>query len=576
MLLMLGAPAVLLKTTAKWLYSFDKYILYYALWVVFLIFIINLYRLFKKNYSALPFRQAFKKAITGLVLCAIVTVIATSAVDSKFRALSDETILVSVSQKMYLDQEAVRCNEGELSYGKLECRTYNHEIRNPFFPFLLSITHSILGFDSKNGFILNTIICFFLLWVLYLTAGIFLGQKTAIGSVIFLASFPIFLQNINSSTYEATNVLFTLISFYFLSQLYLKKDGLYLELFMLSAALAASTRYESALVALAGIPVLLSFIRNSASFRVRDWLHYPLYFIPAEIHVLLFIGDDHQAGDIAPFSSQHFWKNLTDNVFMLASWDKLHVMSPLVFYLALLGLLFFLYHLFTGKIKITPIIWAAFLFFLMPFLVIHFYYAGTFTLNINTRISLIFLPFIALFASCFLNRWSKFGYGNILAAAIFLFMLAPANADYVHKSMYLPNERRNIVGYFEQEKRGERPLVFYSRPDFFLLEGMSSLYYKTLLQNQTMLYDYIKDSKYDEYYYIRGLDCRREKVEPGKLLKEIYQKSTCDEVEQKFPLREEKRFYMNKNFLVVISTIDQDEFVSRYEETLQGETKNSN
>jgi hypothetical protein len=84
----------------------------------------------------------------------------------EYRILADETNLLGMASAMY--DEHMTYNPTEVMYyfhGRR--REINHvtDMRPAFFPFLVYLGHTVLGYSSNNGFVINGIAAFALLFI---------------------------------------------------------------------------------------------------------------------------------------------------------------------------------------------------------------------------------------------------------------------------------------------------------------------------------------------------------------------------------------------------------------------------
>jgi hypothetical protein len=91
----------------------------------------------------------------GLVIAAVVTVVAWHAVHPALRMLSDEANLVGTSKNLFASQTATFTVSGKNYYDSYWDIDVVIDQRPCLFPFLVSLIHSVWGYSFANVFVLN-------------------------------------------------------------------------------------------------------------------------------------------------------------------------------------------------------------------------------------------------------------------------------------------------------------------------------------------------------------------------------------------------------------------------------------
>ena len=156
-----------------------KYILilfeYTGYYFVFVAFFVWVAFLFKFYFSQLKF--LLRNHYDGLLLSAVLIVLIFCIAPPKFKVLSDETNLVGISMAMYQSKKA-----------SLPLRGFNVDFQKPeyfskidkrpiLYPLLVSFVHTLRGYSAYNGFVVNFICGFMVLFLFYLFTHHQLIQK---------------------------------------------------------------------------------------------------------------------------------------------------------------------------------------------------------------------------------------------------------------------------------------------------------------------------------------------------------------------------------------------------------------
>ena len=127
-----------------------EYTGYYFILVSFFLWLIYLFRLYLTKLKSILLEHW-----SGLLFSTIIMVLIFCIAPPRFKVLSDETNLVGISMAMYQSKKA-----------SLPLRGYNVDYREPeyfskidkrpiFYPFLISVVHTLRGYSAYNGFIVN-------------------------------------------------------------------------------------------------------------------------------------------------------------------------------------------------------------------------------------------------------------------------------------------------------------------------------------------------------------------------------------------------------------------------------------
>ena len=202
--------------------------------------------------------------------------------DYGYKILMDEYNLTSTSLNMHVDKSAYTPTRGRIIQGEYEFIDGYIDKRPFLYPFLVSIIHDISGYRMSNPFILNSVLCFILFFVIYLGGFHLGGKRGGVLAILLLAGLPLVGQNATGAGFELLNFLLLALTV-FLSLSLTARPGLDKEtLLVLSAILLANVRYESILFILPVI--LLIAFRSKADSRLgpgwitmwAPWLLLPL------------------------------------------------------------------------------------------------------------------------------------------------------------------------------------------------------------------------------------------------------------------------------------------------------------
>ncbi|MBP5468508.1 MAG: glycosyltransferase family 39 protein, partial [Candidatus Riflebacteria bacterium] len=223
----------------------------------------------------------FKQHWVALISSLILMTIGTISCKPYFRVLADETNLVSISQSLYESKEThLSISAFEYPFSQKDILQDKIEKRPAFFPYLLSIIHTLTGYRAENVFVFNFIIGFLSLFFVYYLIYIIWGKYWGLLGTISLVSYPLFVMYVNSAGFEVFNMLCSLIFFLCLFYFINKPSAIATEVLLFFIPLISQSRYESILSVFVAIPVILFLLPKQEYSRLSYKVYcFPLLFI---------------------------------------------------------------------------------------------------------------------------------------------------------------------------------------------------------------------------------------------------------------------------------------------------------
>ncbi|MEO0509718.1 MAG: hypothetical protein AAF065_07655 [Verrucomicrobiota bacterium] len=198
-----------------------------------------------------------------------------------YKVVMDEPVLIVTAQQMHQEKQFLvpySCYElGGVFY------TFDGYVdkRPGFYVFLVSLLHDLTGYRTSQGFVLNH-----LLVVIFIALLAVVGRKLwpALGffvAPLLVLTVPLFSISANGSGFDFLNVLMVLATVYLGAIYYNSPSEERMNLCILSAALLAHTRYESAMYAVPiGLLVILGWLRTRRILVSYTTSLIPLAFSP--------------------------------------------------------------------------------------------------------------------------------------------------------------------------------------------------------------------------------------------------------------------------------------------------------
>jgi dolichyl-phosphate-mannose-protein mannosyltransferase len=384
---------------------------YYFILFAFLLWLLSLCRIFPSDL--------FRKS--NIVNCMIihrvafifpffVILLATSISSPELKILSDEANLINTSHTMYKHNQVYMLMENVFrDFGFSENVVFSLDKRGLFFPFLLSIVHTFIGYSPSNGFIVNILAGYSLLVLFYFFLLRWFSKDSAIFGMVLLAAYPIIIIYTLSSGFEILNVLFVVISLYLFDVYLTKNDWRYAEALLLSLVLLAQIRYESALFSLIIIPILFFELRKQPSYNF-SFLTYitPILFLPVLWQRLLTTDYQLPENYNQIFGLDNLIANFPQWWTFFSGADERFGVIGIVFYLSIAGLFMIIYKMtitnnaMSNRVKNFSI---AMLFsYGSVALIIMLFWSGNLVDAFVSRLSIVFIPLIIFFAIFFIEN----------------------------------------------------------------------------------------------------------------------------------------------------------------------------
>ena len=412
--------------------------------------------------------------VAAFIICGLISI----AISPEYRILADETNLLGTAMAMYDSHQTTNPTQ-VLNYYHGMQRVIESvvDMRPAFYPFMVFIAHTLLGYDAANGFVVNLFAATMILLILYALLEPRLGKPAAGLSMLALAAFPLFAMYVRSCGFETVNLLWLLILVLACDRFLRAPNAGTLELAMLTLPLLAQTRYESALSVFCVVPVLLYKLPRSEFARL-GWrtVVLPFLFLPvAWLRVITYSSKAFQVESVdKAFGLDLFWANLQKAFWFFVGENRQYGMVALLGLLALAGLVKYSIDLFAEREKRSFEMPAMiFLLTAVHSLTRFAYYWGNLTLQYTSRLGLVFLPLLAFFIVYFLHflqqrikmRWHVC---YLLILALLLHGWPVAGKNLAVRDIFYFRELKTVKQFLERE--------FPQKHDYYLITDLSNLY----------------------------------------------------------------------------------------------------
>lgn len=192
-----------------------------------------------------PVRDWCRRHGAALAVCLLLTAIVFISVPCYLRVLSDETNLLSVAKSLTFTRTAHNVTQGLWRYEVYEPLATLVDKRPLLFPFVLSVAHTVLGYRPGNAFVVNFMVLWATLFLIYLVSRPTLGRWWALVVGVLFVAQPFVTWSATSASFELFNLLFILISCIALRRFLNRPNRASLAFLAMSLLLLANIRYES-------------------------------------------------------------------------------------------------------------------------------------------------------------------------------------------------------------------------------------------------------------------------------------------------------------------------------------------
>ncbi len=324
-------------TSNKAMVALFSYVSYYLILLLIIVWAVQAVLFLKSlNFSLKPL---LKKHWPGILIAFVLTSFVFVSVRVRFKTLSDETNLLSVSRSMLNDKTCVNTTMGKYYYNNLNPIRNEIPKRPLVFPFLVHLLHTVAGFRYQNPFVLNFIAMFLFLSGIYIAVRQFTDVASSIAAIFFVLSYPVFTIFGTSAGFDLLNsaffVLIMAAAYYFIK----KPSGVAFSFVFASILLFSNIRYES-IIFLFILPVLL--IRKIKWHYLKDYCYLffitPLVSLPYIWQRILKHNSYEKPADVPAFSFASlvenittFFKSLVDFEYFLPYAGFISIVSIIIF-----------------------------------------------------------------------------------------------------------------------------------------------------------------------------------------------------------------------------------------------------
>ncbi len=490
---------------------------YYFIFTSFSLWLFSLIRLsHTANFFNPSVINVFNEHWPAIVVSLTVMICAVSISSPEIKILYDEVNLIATSKTMYMEHGFhMWMVSVARDFGEAENIVFSVDKRGLFFPFLISVCHTFLGYDAHNGFVVNIIAGFSLLLIFYFLLIRWFSKETAMLGMIVLSAFPIIIIYTLSSGFEILNVLFVVISFYLLDIFLTKKDWRYAEALLLNLVLLAQIRYESAVFAVVLTIILAFSLRKPPEYKF-SFLTFvaPFLFLPVLWQRLLTA--DYQLPETYThvFGSDYLFLHFPQWLSFFSGKEQSFGVIGIVFYMSIAGLILAILKPFINNNSVSyrakAMAAAAFSSFSLVALIIMSIWSGSLVEPFVSRLSIVFIPLIVFLAMVFIEtlielRRSIKIYFPIMGLVLFILYWPEIEKNTAVRSIDA-YRRYHIVTEFISSNFSEKIIsIVDPHVTSYSIHGWGSISYNVANNNVDSLLERLGDNTLDELIVLQNI-----------------------------------------------------------------------
>ncbi len=194
-----------------------------------------------------------------------------------FKIQYDESVLLMTSLLMHEHRQVGVAGRTHYYNGRMNYGSRFVDKRPAFFPFVVSIVHSLSGYRPENAFVVNGLAMFLFLFSLYAWVARVQGPKWGILAVLFMVTLPLLAQNATGAGFDLFNAAWLMLVMNLALAFVRNPSEDNLHLYILSLVILAQCRYESVLFLIPGALVVAAVWWR----QQRIWLTWPAAVSPA-------------------------------------------------------------------------------------------------------------------------------------------------------------------------------------------------------------------------------------------------------------------------------------------------------
>ncbi len=529
----------------KWMQFCFSYLSYYVIFAVVLFWFGAVFGFFRD--WKISFVSYVKGNCRGILFSLLTAMVVFLSVSQGFRVLSDETNLLSVSKSMTFHKTVDNGTEGKWYYGTFWKSAESVTEKRPFlFPFAVSILHNLLGYNPNNAFILNFLVLWGVLFLIYRIVQPHLGDLWSYAAMVLVVSHPLVCLSATSASFELLNLFFVLLSFKSLQCYFKNNSSSALFFLVMNLVMLANVRYESFIFLLVVMGVLFwtGYIKPRIFSESCVWGIIPFFFLSLiwQRMILLGVSDSNLQGGswVKAFQFSNLGHNV--NLFFKYVLD----LSGHLGYAGLLswiGIAAIVYYVFKFSIfykdyrsKESAVLLLVSIVSLGAVFMLMLLYQGHIADHpMNGRLYIPILAALAVipvfvFADVFKKAQEMTIAGVLCCVAIFFYYHPVAVEDRLSNQLFVVRDFKFVLDFL-QKNAVKNDLLICGRPGQYIVYNYGAISFSTANKKKDEILSQYKNRLFNKIYVIQEIEYKTKAPEKTNVVTSEYQLRTIQEVQ---------------------------------------------
>lgn len=482
-----------------------------------------------RQENGAAFRTLLRARAAGIFAAGALCAVVFMSVPPRLRVLPDETVLMAVSKSMTFDKTVEVATDVQRYFETMypENIVFELQPRPHLFPYLLSILHTVIGYRVANVFVLNFLILWGLLILVYIwtkesleesgNSGVF-AEAGALAAMILMIAQPVLTLGATSGGFDLLSAFCVLVSFRLLRSFLRTPTAARFEALWIALLAVSSVRYEGGVylaVVLAGLLVFrcvrAEHMKGSFVFAMT-----PVFFLPYLWQRILVADMFHPAAGQVVCSPSLL---LANTVTFLRTALGVDSQLPYAAFVNLLGFTAALYF-----IVAEARAWSApregdggaparrFALIAAAALITHWTVLASFFFSMpdspsSSRYFILFAAVLSWLTVFFIARWDfarKRPAVLLLVAAASLLLYHPtAMEDRAGRSLALPREHESVMDFLKDKRDF---LVVADMPSLYTVYGYGAVGFRFAKENAPDLLARFTTRLYADIYVVQEID----------------------------------------------------------------------
>ena len=277
----------------------------------------------------------------GLVVTALVSLVAIISIEPSLRVLADEANLLGTSKNLHFNKTADFATTGKWYYEAYWNLNTTIDRRPTLYPYFVSLIHGLRGYHYTNSFWANALLIPFLVFTAYRLAKSLGGEIFGLLAGALVLAHPISLMSARSGGFDLMAATFSLLIVKHLLDYCQAPSANRLVLLWMNLVLLAHIRYEGSGFLIVAVVLLLALRMVKLDHIKAYAIFYAfslLFLLPRIWQIIIKADDWEQPLNTTLFGRKYVFENVRDYFSLVFNpWNFQRPHAGLLILLGILG-----------------------------------------------------------------------------------------------------------------------------------------------------------------------------------------------------------------------------------------------